>query len=227
MKHTRFLIRHGQTTWNVAHRLPGQLPGIELTATGRQQAHRLAQAVERLPLSALISSPLERAVETATYLVQGRALTIHLEPDLMDIQLGHWTGQNRDELFRKDPLWNAFIRNPVVGPQDVETFPELQQRAMKAVARWLKQAATGPCPAFVTHGDVIKVLLAHYSGLEVGRARALLIENASVSVVELETDHRPRLLAVDWEPSPAWGEACACASHPPRSEEQVIGEQYG
>jgi probable phosphoglycerate mutase len=227
MKHTLFLIRHGQTTWNVAHRLPGQLPGIGLTETGRQQAQRLAQALQRLPLSALISSPLERAVETASYLAQGRVLTIELESDLMDIQLGHWTGQDRDELFRKDPLWNAFVRNPLVGPEDVETFPELQQRALRAVERWLKQASTGPCPAFVTHGDVIKVLLAHYSGLEVGRARSLMIENASVSVVELETDHRPRILAVDWEPSPGWVESSACASQHPRSEEQVVGEQYG
>lgn len=227
MKHTIFLIRHGQTTWNVAHRLPGQLPGIELTATGRQQAQRLAEALRRLPLSALISSPLERAVETASSLAQGRDLTIELEPDLMDIQLGHWTGQDRDELFRKDPVWNAFVRNPLVGPQDVETFPVLQQRAVRAVDRWLKQASTGPCPAFVTHADVIKVLLAHYSGLEVGRARSLMIENASVSVVELETDHRPRILAVDWEPSPGWLQSSACASQHPRSEEQVVGEQYG
>ncbi len=227
MKHTLFLIRHGQTTWNVAHRLPGQLPGIELTGTGRQQAQRLAEALRSLPLSALISSPLERALETASYLAQGRALTIHLEPDLMDIQLGHWTGQDRDELFQKDPLWKAFVRNPLVGPEDVETFPALQQRAIRAVERWLKQPSTGPCPAFVTHADVIKVLLAQYSGLEAGRARSLMIENASVSVVELEADHRPRVLAVDWEPYPGWLQPSTCATEQPRSEEQVVGEQYG
>jgi broad specificity phosphatase PhoE len=227
MKHTLFLIRHGQTTWNVAHRLPGQLPGIELTGTGHQQAQRLAEALRSLPLSALISSPLERALETASYLAQGRALTIHLEPDLMDIQLGHWTGQNRDELFQRDPLWKAFVRNPLVGPEDVETFPALQQRAIRAVERWLKQPSTGLCPAFVTHADVIKVLLAHYSGLEAGRARSLMIENASVSVVELEADHRPRILAVDWEPDPGWLQPSTRAIEQPRSEEQVVGEQYG
>jgi broad specificity phosphatase PhoE len=227
MKHTLFLIRHGQTTWNVAHRLPGQLPGIELTETGHQQAQRLAEALRSLPLSALISSPLERALETASYLAQGRALTIHLEPNLMDIQLGHWTGQDRDELFQKDPLWKAFVRNPLVGPEDVETFPTLQQRAIRAVERWLKQTSTGLCPAFVTHADVIKVLLAHYSGLEAGRARSLMIENASVSVVELEANHRPRILAVDWEPYPGWLQSSTCATEQPRSEEQVVGEQYG
>src|SRR5438105_15273107 len=158
MKRLLFFIRHGQTTWNFEHRLPGQFPGIELTDTGQEQAKRLAQAISVLPLSAIISSPSDRATETARYLAEGRSLTIQLEPDLMDIELGHWSGQDRDELFQRDPLWNAFVRNPLVGPEDVETFPALQQRALRAVERWLKQTSTGLCPAFVTHADVIKVL---------------------------------------------------------------------
>src|SRR5215470_16228181 len=97
MKHRLLLIRHGESTWNVEHRLPGQLPGIELTAQGQAQAKRLAAALSGLPLSAIISSPLERAVETAEFLAEGRAPTIQLEPDLMDIDLGHWSGQNRED----------------------------------------------------------------------------------------------------------------------------------
>jgi hypothetical protein len=116
MKHLLLLIRHGESTWNVEHRLPGQLPGIELTGAGRAQAQRLANALTMLPLSSIISSPLARAVETAEYLVQGRALTIQLEPDLMDIELGHWSGQNRDALSQSDPVWKAFVRDPTVAP---------------------------------------------------------------------------------------------------------------
>src|SRR5258708_2540115 len=67
MKHLLLLIRHGESTWNVEHRLPGQLPGIELTGAGRAQAQRLAKALSMLPLSTVISSPLARAVETAEY----------------------------------------------------------------------------------------------------------------------------------------------------------------
>src|SRR5579883_2866796 len=61
MKRTLLFIRHGQTTWNVENRLPGQLPGVPLTDQGRQQAARLAEALSVLPISAIISSPLERA----------------------------------------------------------------------------------------------------------------------------------------------------------------------
>jgi len=204
MKHLLLLIRHGQTTWNVEHRLPGLLPGVELTDTGREQARRLAEALALFPLSAIISSPLTRAVETAEYLVQGRNLTIQLEPDLVDIDLGHWSGQNRDELFKSDPIWKAFVRDPTVAPADVETFPELEKRVVAAVERWLQKDSTGLFPAFVTHADVIKLLIAHYIGIEAKRVRSLLIDNASVSIVRLEADHRPLVLAIGWSPQPGW-----------------------
>jgi len=204
MKYRLLLIRHGQTTWNVEHRLPGQLPGIELTDSGREQAKHLAEALAMFPLSAIISSPLARAIETAEYLVQGRDLTIQLEPDLMDIDLGHWSGRDRDELFKSDPAWKAFVRDPTVAPGDVETFPELEQRVVTAVECWLQKDSTGSYPAFVTHADVIKLLITHYMGVEVERARSLLIDNASVSVVDLEADRRPQVIAIGWSPQPGW-----------------------
>ncbi|GCE17496.1 histidine phosphatase family protein [Dictyobacter kobayashii] len=80
MKQTLLIVRHGQTTWNVEHRLPGQLPGVALNETGRQQAARLAQALQVLPLSAIISSPLERAYNTAEYLAQGEILKSSRNP---------------------------------------------------------------------------------------------------------------------------------------------------
>ncbi len=225
MKHLLLLIRHGESTWNVEHRLPGQLPGIELTEAGRAQAQRLARALTVLPLSTIISSPLARAVETAEYLVQGRALAIQLEPDLMDIELGHWSGQNRDALSQIDPAWKAFVRDPTVAPADVETFPVLEQRVVTAVDRWLRKDAIGPLPAFVTHADVIKLLLAHYLGLEAGRARSLWIDNASVSVVALETDRSPLVLAIGWNPQPGWLQPSTTASEQAKSEGKAVGEQ--
>jgi broad specificity phosphatase PhoE len=226
MKHILLLIRHGQTTWNVAHRLPGHLPGVALTAAGRAQAERLAEALLVLPLSSIISSPLERAVETAQYLARGRTLSIQLEPDLMDIDLGHWSGQDRDELTSSDPTWQAFLRNPTVAPQDVETFPELEQRVVSAVERWLAQDTTGALPAFVTHADVIKLLLAHYLGLEAGRARSLIIDNASVSVVALEADRQPHVLTISWSPQPGWLESYGTAPEQLKSVGHVVGQQH-
>jgi broad specificity phosphatase PhoE len=225
MRRCALFIRHGETTWNVEHRLPGQLPGIELTDRGREEAARLARALAVLPISAIISSPLERAVETAEYLLAGRQLTIQLEPGLMDIDLGHWSAQNRDELYRSDSIYRDFVRDPTVGPRDVETFPALEKRVVAAVERWLKRDTSGPYPAFVTHADVIKLLLAHYMGLEAGQARTLVIENASATVVRLESGHQPRVYTFSWSPQPGWLHPEPLALEHMQGEEGASGEQ--
>lgn len=225
MKQTLLLIRHGQTSWNVEHRLPGQLPGIELTDAGRQQVARLADALTVLPISAIISSPLERARDTAEIIAQPHKLEIHFEPELMDIELGRWSGQNFDELSKNDPDWKAFVRDPSAGPAGVETFPQVQERVVAAVERWRKQESIGAYPAFVAHADVVKLLIAHYTDLEARRAGALLIENASVSLVELDSENRPRVIAIGWSPQPGWLRPPMPEAEKPKAEGQSEGEQ--
>lgn len=204
MRRLLLLIRHGQSAWNVEHRLPGHLPGISLTEQGKEQAERLAQALRPLPISAIISSPLERAAETAQYLAQGRDLSIQYDPDLMDLNSGPWAGQIAEALLANNPARRAFLRDPTVTPPGVESFPEVEARALAAVQRWLTNEATGPCPAFVTHDDVIKVLLAHYFGVPIQRSRSIVVGNASVSVVALTDNYPARVLATSWSPAPEW-----------------------
>jgi len=227
MKQTLLFIRHGQTTWNVEHRLPGQLPGVELNETGRQQAARLADALTVLPISAIISSPLERARDTAEIIAQPRKLEIQYEPELMDLELGHWSGQNYDELSKNDPEWKAFVRDPTAGPEGVETFPQLQERVVAAVERWRKQDSTCAYLVFVAHADVVKLLIAYYTGLEAKRAGLLTIDNASVSLVELDPEHQPRVVAIGWNPQPGWLKPPEPESEKPKVEAQVEGEQKG
>lgn len=223
MKQTLLFIRHGQTTWNVEHRLPGQLPGITLNDTGRKQAARLADALHILPISAIISSPLERALDTAEIIAQGRGLSVQLEPELMDTNVGHWAGKVYDDLAKNDPDWKAFVRDPTVAPEGIETFPQVQQRVVAAVERWRTQETIGAYPAFIAHADIIKLLLAHYTGLEAGRAGSLFIDNASVSLVELDGDHQPRVVAIGWSPHPGWLKPPAL--EPAKSETLSNGEQ--
>jgi broad specificity phosphatase PhoE len=204
MKQTLLFIRHGETSWNVEHRLPGQLPGISLTEKGIQQVKQLAEALAAIPISAIISSPLERACETAEILVEGRDLRIYTEPALMDTDVGRWAGKTIEEVSKNDPAWKEFVHNPTVAPEGIETFPALQERVVAAVERWRATEGIGAYPAFVAHADVIKVLLAHYLPLEVGRAASLMIDNASVSLVDLEQDHQPRVIAMSWCPRPGW-----------------------
>ncbi len=208
MKQTLLIVRHGQTTWNVEHRLPGQLPGVALNDTGREQAALLGEALSVLPISAIISSPLERAYHTAEYLVQGRSIEIRKEPDLMDTNVGAWAGQRIEDVSKNDPAWKEYVKNPTVAPEGVETFPLVQQRVVAAVERWRSLDNIGAYPAFVAHADVVKVLLAHYMGLDVACAGTLHIDNASVSLVELENDpdkgRTAHIVALGWTPRPGW-----------------------
>ncbi len=204
MKQTLLIVRHGQTAWNVEHRLPGQLPGVALNENGRQQAARLAEALTVLPISAIISSPLERARDTAEIIAKGRNILIELEPDLMDTQIGSWAGQVIEDVAKNDPAWKEYVRNPNVAPDGVETFPQVQQRVVAAIERWRNQENVGPYPVFVAHADVIKLLVAHYSGLEAGKAGTIHIDNASVSLVELENEQPPQVIAISWSPNPGW-----------------------
>ena len=203
MKQTLLIVRHGQTVWNVEHRLPGQLPGVALNENGRQQAARLAEALTVLPISAIISSPLERALDTAEIIARGRDIPIQLEPDLLDTEIGNWAGQVIEDVSKNDPAWKEYVRNPDVAPEGVETFPQVQQRVVAAVERWRKENI-GPFPVFVAHADVIKLLVAHYSDLESGKAGKFHIDNASVSLIELENEQPPQVVAIGWSPHPGW-----------------------
>lgn len=203
MKQTLLFVRHGQTTWNVENRLPGQIAGVALTETGKEQAARLGEALSSLPISAIISSPLERARDTAAYIAKGRNIEMQFEPDLMDTDIGHWAGKVIKELAQNDPGWKAYVKDPTVAPEGVETFPQVQSRVVAAVKRWLAKDI-GAYPVFVAHADVIKLLVAYYTGLEAGRASSLMIENASVSLVEIEEGQRTRVLSIGWSPRPGW-----------------------
>ncbi|HEX7735031.1 MAG TPA: histidine phosphatase family protein [Ktedonobacteraceae bacterium] len=224
MKQTLLFIRHGQTTWNVEHLLPGQLPGVPLTEVGREQAERLAEALKILPITAIISSPLERACDTASYLARVRELPVLTEDDLKDTDVGPWAGKNYNELRKEDSAWKDYVRDPTRAPEGVESFPQVQQRVVAAVESWLKREETGNYPAFVAHADVIKLLLAHYMGLETARAGWLNIENASVSIVELEEEQRPRVVSVGWCPRPGWLTPPVAA---PAESKEPPAQQFG
>ncbi|MGO8947383.1 MAG: histidine phosphatase family protein [Ktedonobacterales bacterium] len=199
-----FLVRHGQTTFNVEGRLPGQLPGIPLTDEGRRQAQRAAVALSGLPLSAVISSPLERARDTADIIARGWALPVMLDPRLMDLDVGAWSGQKVEDLNKSDPLWRAFVERPNQPPEGVESFLALQSRAVASVEETRKDPTLGQYVVLIAHADPIKLLLAHYTGLDSERARFLVIGNASISALAFPPEGEPHLLALNWNALPEW-----------------------
>ncbi len=201
---TLYLVRHGQTQYNVEQRLPGQLPGIPLTDEGVRQAEQLNDALRELPLSAVVTSPLERALQTATIVMRGRNVPLRLDSRLMDLDVGRWAGQLIGDLNKSDPDWGRFSRRPTEPPLGIEGFYELLSRVVAAAEEARREEALGNYVMMVAHADVVKVLIAHYLRLPVEGIGWMHIGNASVTALTFAGDHTPALQALNWTPSPAW-----------------------
>jgi broad specificity phosphatase PhoE len=198
------LVRHGQSTYNVENRLPGQVPGVVLTDEGRRQALRVAVALAELPLSAVIASPLERAKETAEIIARGRELVVRTDVRLMDTNIGPWAGQKIADLHKSDPRWKQYVEHPNEPPEGIESFAQVQQRAVAAVRDLLSDGDLGDYLVLVTHADVVKLILAHYNGMSSDCARFVSIANASISALAFGETPQPHVLAVNWTALPAW-----------------------
>jgi probable phosphoglycerate mutase len=188
------LIRHALTSVT-GKRLSGAQPGIHLSDEGRQQAAQLAERLAPLRITALFASPLERCVETAEVVAAGRGLTVIPVPDLQEVGYGRWTGRTFGQI-NKSPLWKRLHEQPsAVRFPDGETLAETQQRAVAAVDA-IAAANPDAIVGVVTHADVIRLSIAHYTGVHLDLYQRIIVSPASVSAVLLG-DRVPRLVRLN------------------------------
>ncbi|MDE3229851.1 MAG: histidine phosphatase family protein [Chloroflexota bacterium] len=198
------LVRHGQSTFNVENRLPGQLPNIPLTDEGRRQAHQAAIALAGLRLSAVVSSPLERARETAEIIARGWELPVREEPRLMDTDIGAWAGRTISEVAKDDPGWAKFVEKPTAPPDGIEGFEQVRERAVAVIEALRTDPTVGDDVVVVAHADVIKLIIANYTSAPLDGARFIVIGNASISALAFTDGYQPALVAVNWTIAPGW-----------------------
>ncbi|HEX8732857.1 MAG TPA: histidine phosphatase family protein [Ktedonobacterales bacterium] len=198
------LVRHGQSTFNVENRLPGQLPNVPLTDEGRRQAHQAAIALAGLRLSAVVSSPLERARETAEIIARGWELPVREEPRLMDTDIGAWAGRTISEVAKDDPGWAKFLEKPTAPPDGIEGFEQVRERAVAVIEALRADPTAGDDVVVVAHADVIKLIIANYTSAPLDGARFIVIGNASISALAFTDGHSPALVAVNWTIAPGW-----------------------
>ena len=181
---TVLLVRHGLTPLT-GPALAGWTPGVHLDERGRAQAAALGKRLLAVPLTAIVVSPLERCRETAAAIEAGRdpAPPLHVDEEVGEVRYGAWTGRELRAL-RKDPLWAVIQGNPsaAVFP-DGEGLAAMSARAVAAVRRW--NAALGPRAtyALVSHGDVIKAILADALGLHLDGFQRIGVDPGTLSVV--------------------------------------------
>jgi probable phosphoglycerate mutase len=210
MQATRIIaIRHGETAWNVATRIQGQLD-IGLNARGRWQAAQVAQALRGEPLHAVYASDLARAWDTAQAIAQASAAVLTAHTGLRERGFGEFEGQTHADMEANWPehalRWRQ--RDPHWAPPGGESLAELRDRIRHTVDE-LASAHVGQHIVLVAHGGVLDVLYRLATGQAAQAPRSWPLGNATIN----------RLL---WTPEGlslvGWSDATHLESEPPLDE---------
>lgn len=198
---TVVLLRHGRTQANASGTLAGRSAGVGLDDVGQRQAAAAAARLVDAPIRAVVSSPLQRCRQTAA-VVAGRhdGLTPSKHRGLVECGYGDWTGRPLKELA-KDPLWRVVQDQPsAVRFPGGESMIEMAARAQQAIRDLDASIAAehGPDAAWVavSHGDVIKAILAGALGMHLDSFQRILVDPASISIIRF-TDARPYVVGVN------------------------------
>jgi probable phosphoglycerate mutase len=178
------LIRHAHSTANAAGVLSGQLPNVHLSKSGQEQAERLAERLGKLTISQVQVSPMDRCSETlAPWLTKyGKGVTVISEPNLVEVDYGKWSGKKLATLSRAK-LWRKVQGQPssVTFP-DGESLAQMQVRAMQSVHTFF--ASDLELTMMVSHGDVIKAIVASSMGMHLDDFQRIVIDPASITILE-------------------------------------------
>jgi probable phosphomutase (TIGR03848 family) len=194
---TVLLVRHGLTAMT-GPVLAGHTPGLHLDERGQRQAAAVAARIAALPLTAVVTSPLERCVDTAAAIVAaqreaGREPAEHTDERIVECRYGAWTGQQIKDLA-KDPMWKVVQTQPSAARFPAgESLAEVSARAIESIREWDAKLGEKAIWVACSHGDVIKAILADALGLHLDQFQRIVVDPCSVSVVRY-TDTRPYVL---------------------------------
>jgi len=178
------LIRHGENDYVKTGKMAGRLPGVHLNEKGQKQAQALGDALKDIPIKAVYSSPLERAMETATPIASARKVEIIQEPDLMDADIGKWQGKSI-KVLRLTKVWKIVQSAPSrFRFPEGESFPEIQTRISNALERIIiKHNKPQDIVAIVFHADPIKLAVSHFLGLPLDNFQRLSCDTGSLTAI--------------------------------------------
>ena len=197
-----YLVRHGVTS-HTGHRLSGRMPDIHLSDAGRGEAEVVATSLAKVRLKSIYSSPIDRCIETARTIADKHGLPVRTRKDLAEVEYGTWTNKSlktvaRTKLWSSVQKWPAGTRFP-----EGESFVEIQSRGV-AVLEDLRTRHPKDRICVVSHGDVIRLVMAHYMGIHLDLFQRILITPASISVLSV-TDSGPVVLTLNAPPGSPLG----------------------
>ena len=160
-----YIARHGQTLWNTQKRMQGW-SNSDLTQLGIKQAKLLGEALMPIEFNQVISSPLERTVETSKYILGGRKTDFVVNEDFKEMGFGSWEGQSPETLQSTYPEQYKKLWTGGTGyvPIDGESFEQVYKRVIRGMESIIQDNPEGHV-LLITHGMIIQVLLVYLKGL--------------------------------------------------------------
>ncbi|MBD8020795.1 MULTISPECIES: histidine phosphatase family protein [Brevibacterium] len=204
------LIRHGESDANAAGLLAGRTPGVALTAAGRAQIRSLAGVLPFASITALRHSPLMRCVQTTEELLGIVTVAQTREdPDLAEVDYGQWSGQPLTSL-KAQPEWTRVAECPssmvFPGGESLKAAAARGIAAAQALVAELRQLTAGSgqdensCEdgvgIIVSHGDIIKAILADALGIPLDRFQRIAVAPGSFSVISYPATGHPVVTAM-------------------------------
>lgn len=192
------LVRHGRSTSNAQGTLAGRSPGVALDKVGISQVSDLAERLASVRITHLVSSPLQRTIETAKIIARAQTgpgkPKVRREAGVVECDYGRWSGKKLKKLS-KDPLWPVVQNHPsAVTFPGGESMLDAAARSIAACRAWAltgaEQASESAVVVIVSHGDIIKSVLADALGMHLDMFQRLVVEPASLSIVNY-TPMRP------------------------------------
>ncbi len=187
-----YLVRHGQTDWNVQKRAQGHTDR-PLDETGMLQAKQVGKAFLDLPVQRILTSDLQRAHQTAAEIARRSKIDLEVLPELRERGFGEWEGQNFAEIairFGFEADFKGVTRNEVTPPGG-ESFVEVWERLVSVVANVRNRNEN---TAIVAHGGTCSLLTAMFLDGDVSLSNAFRFSNASINEFEPRPDGGLRLI---------------------------------
>lgn len=185
---TVILIRHARSVANADNVLAGQTPGVQLDHMGVEQSRALVDTLGEIPITKVFVSPLERCLQTISpWLAKhGRGVEVQSEARIIEPDYGLWSGRKLDELAH-EPLWQDVQNDPesVTFPQG-ERFIDVWNRVSSFYQSLKEISSADTTFLIISHGDIIKFLLANVLKIEFKNFQSLVVEPASISVAHID-----------------------------------------
>jgi len=182
-----FLIRHGQTVWNLEGRYQGA-KDIALTDVGLKQAELASKYLSRVKFSFVYSSPLKRALDTANIIALNKNACVVVRENLKEINFGKWEGMKFEEINAKyKDDYRGWLEDPFQNPPTGgESFGHFTERTLKEINYMIESSDNGASIAVVTHGGVIVSLLVYWLKIPVLRWRSIIQRQGAINIVVVD-----------------------------------------